>query len=352
KNLKATGGFAGLFSLMNGSVKNLGFIDVDLTCNNWGGAGAIAGYIANNEPTTIENCFVTGKIQGTNAQLGSFTSGNKHEATISNCYSSATLTSTGGGMQGGFVGAVMYINGAENTLTINNSYFAGSITGATVGGFVGANQSYKHPANGTEVININNCALLSATLTGTTVIATANTVDSNGNDDASLNGKTTATVNAENVLVGDKTTIKGAVPAGAVAQAEVVKAVMGWEGFNATEVDATNKLPILAWQTGVENVPAGTKDDPYIIATAEDLCNAYKLVQGGEYWFKQTADIDMKDVKDYHAIEGYNGDYSSTIHYDGQNHLIKNFAPSDRAATVDNGYYCTSIFGVPSGEIS
>lgn len=101
----------------------------------------------------------------------------------------------------------------------------------------------------------------------------------------------------------------------------------------------------------------GTEANPYKIATAEDLCNAYRVVDGngGEVWFEQTADIDMKGVKEYHAISGYDGNYKAVIHYDGKNHLITNFAPENVAwATVGetNFYYCTSVFGVPSGEIS
>ncbi|MDE5555489.1 MAG: hypothetical protein K2J10_09945, partial [Muribaculaceae bacterium] len=101
----------------------------------------------------------------------------------------------------------------------------------------------------------------------------------------------------------------------------------------------------------------GTEANPYKIATAEDLCNAYRVVNGlgCDVWFEQTADIDMTGVKEYHAIAGYDGNYAAVIHYDGKNHLISNFAPDGKPfseVAETNFYYCTSVFGVASGEIS
>ena len=73
---------------------------------------------------------------------------------------------------------------------------------------------------------------------------------------------------------------------------------------------------------------SGTETDPYQIATAEDLCGAYlKTNLAGVTYFVQTADINMAGVKDYHAINGYDGaTYTGVFHYDGQNHVISNFA--------------------------
>ncbi|MDE6449814.1 MAG: hypothetical protein K2L41_07000, partial [Muribaculaceae bacterium] len=107
----------------------------------------------------------------------------------------------------------------------------------------------------------------------------------------------------------------------------------------------------------------GTASDPYLIQSAEDLCNAWKVMADNQkVYFKQTADIDMKDVENYTAINGFNGGwvregepdkhyYSSTFEYDGDNHLIRNFGPKNRNAETDNGYYCQTIFGVLSGSV-
>lgn len=99
--------------------------------------------------------------------------------------------------------------------------------------------------------------------------------------------------------------------------------------------------------------PDGSEANPYLIATAEDLCNAYKkTVEGKLVYFKQTADIDMAGVTDYTTFVGGDAVYGKSIYYDGDNHIIKNFAPVDRVAGVgENAYYNTSIFGTPSGTI-
>lgn len=106
----------------------------------------------------------------------------------------------------------------------------------------------------------------------------------------------------------------------------------------------------------VENAASkgsGTKEDPYTVATADDLCNAWKkTVKGQIVYFKQTADIDMEGITNYTALCGFESEYDKSIYYDGGNHVIKNFAPVDRiAGQGENAYYCTTIFGTPSGTI-
>lgn len=102
-----------------------------------------------------------------------------------------------------------------------------------------------------------------------------------------------------------------------------------------------------------ESKGSGTKEDPYTVATADDLCNAWKkTVKGQIVYFKQTADIDMEGITNYTALCGFESEYDKSIYYDGGNHVIKNFAPVDRiAGQGENAYYCTTIFGTPSGTI-
>ena len=97
----------------------------------------------------------------------------------------------------------------------------------------------------------------------------------------------------------------------------------------------------------------GSKEDPYIIATAADLVAAHeKIVPGAMTYFLQVADIDMTGVTDYVALNGFDGKYTAAFTYDGGNHLITGFAPADKAAADGtNNYYCTSIFGVLSGKV-
>lgn len=102
-----------------------------------------------------------------------------------------------------------------------------------------------------------------------------------------------------------------------------------------------------------ESKGSGTKEDPYTVATADDLCNMWsKMKENDQTYFIQTADIDMTGVENYVAPNGHSGAFACAIHYDGQNHVIKNFAPKDRIAGVgDKAYYCTSVFGVAQGTI-
>lgn len=102
-----------------------------------------------------------------------------------------------------------------------------------------------------------------------------------------------------------------------------------------------------------ESKGSGTKEDPYIVATADDLCNMWsKMKENDQTYFIQTADIDMTGIENYVAPNGHSGAFACAIHYDGQNHVIKNFAPKDRIAGVgDKAYYCTSVFGVAQGTI-
>ncbi|MDE6085369.1 MAG: hypothetical protein K2G40_03075, partial [Muribaculaceae bacterium] len=106
---------------------------------------------------------------------------------------------------------------------------------------------------------------------------------------------------------------------------------------------------------------SGTEADPYIIATVEDLCNAHLAIPqeeaGDVVYFKQTADIDMKGVTDWQALNGWYGSYAGQFCYDGGNHIIRNFAPVDQIEVEDpesegfGHYYDTSIFGVLRGTV-
>ena len=128
---------------------------------------------------------------------------------------------------------------------------------------------------------------------------------------------------------------------------------------NSVTMSATNNqyrvidIVVSDSEGGEAAVEDGTQEHPYLIATAEDLCNAYKLTKPGEMvYFTQTADIDMAGVTDYVCfVGGDNSTYSSQITYDGQNHLIKNFAPADGSALDGLHAYCTSVFGVLNGTV-
>ena len=95
---------------------------------------------------------------------------------------------------------------------------------------------------------------------------------------------------------------------------------------------------------------SGTKEDPWIIATAEDLnamgneSKGNKMFFAGEY-FKQTADIDMKKYPKFEGICGLakttnnKHAYGFAGRYDGGGHVISNM-------TIDRPRnYCVGLFG-------
>jgi hypothetical protein len=82
---------------------------------------------------TIEGCYSTGNVTGTDYYVGGI-AGYVRNSTISNCYSTSDV-STEGDYAGGLVG-YLYEYGGESTLT--GSYATGSVYGETyVGGLVG-----------------------------------------------------------------------------------------------------------------------------------------------------------------------------------------------------------------------
>ena len=94
------------------------------------------------------------------------------------------------------------------------------------------------------------------------------------------------------------------------------------------------------------NLKEGTAENPYKIYSAEDLCDMHnKIVAGERVYFALQNDIDMKDVKDYVPVIGSTGVYEGEFEFDGQNHVISNFAPDPK------DYYYMSLFGVIRGNV-
>ena len=169
KNLK---GESGLFAETRDCIiKNLGLINVDITCD-YQGVGGLVSYLDGGK---INNCYVTGKISSTSVTGGLVCSTSCEDIEIENCYSTAKVT--GGQSSGGLIGAVgngngignmfisncyttsivsgyMYIGGlvgiaSADNIDISNCYATGNVTGDTIiGGLLGAAQS-----NSTNIID-------------------------------------------------------------------------------------------------------------------------------------------------------------------------------------------------------
>ncbi|UKK59177.1 hypothetical protein L6470_12540 [Prevotella communis] len=127
-----------------------------MTLDNLSSSGEFCAPFRYVDGATIKRLHTTGTVvAGSNTSDDKYRTGlvgeSKGTTTISNCWSSVTITSeiAGDGTHGGFVGVV---NGG--TLTLNNCLFDGTISGADTyanGGFVGWTGNY--------TTNINNCLM-------------------------------------------------------------------------------------------------------------------------------------------------------------------------------------------------
>ncbi|MGN0219204.1 MAG: hypothetical protein ACI4AX_02850 [Muribaculaceae bacterium] len=312
-NANSTCYITSIFGVPTGTIKNLGVIDAKVeTAQGAGVLGAYAGQ--SGHPLTVENVYVTGSVKGTGGYTGGLFGTTGAELTLNNVYFNGSVE--GSGFTGGLVGRL------RNPLILNNAYVAGTVTAADA-------------AKG---------ALIASS--------------DKSNIDVMANNFVAFNSGVENVTVG--CTVTGEIP---VATAETKDALVSnvkrnWKSYS--ECRELAGYPALNWQKNCGFAPVtlagkGTADDPYQIATVADLCSAYAVNDGRdwkEFYFKQTADIDMAGVEVYHTIAGHNGLYQSVIHYDGDFHAIKNFGPKDAAANNANSTcYITSIFGVPTGTI-
>lgn len=304
---------ASIFGVASGSIKNLGVIDAKCVSNH--GTGIIAAYGGHGSGSalTLENVYVTGEVNGTGKYAGGILGTTGNDVTMTNCFANVKLTSTDAetNYNGGLIGRL------GNNVELTNVYVAGEVpTGKNAG------------------------------------LATAQA------GDIVVDGVVIFNNGPEVVFSGAKSVVGDATMANTAAtEADGLAEVKGWDAYSAKET--IDGYPALEYALAGE----GTEANPYIIDGQRALCNAYRYVDttipGTEVWFVQTADVDLEGVSEYHAISGSAGgtakaEYFAVIHYDGQNHVIKNFAPDNHPAideNLSNTYYCTTIFGVPSGEI-
>lgn len=142
-----------LFSVANGTVKNLILPDVEIDGNE--NQGAIAQTVG--DKATIENCYISGSITATGSNNGAAggligAAQNAQEAplTIENCVVNANITSKGKFLAGGLIGSVSW----NNAVTIKKCIAMGTVlneNGQGAGGLVGGPN---------RTVTINNSAAL------------------------------------------------------------------------------------------------------------------------------------------------------------------------------------------------
>ena len=127
--INRTTDYIGLFGYLDDvEIRNVGLEDVDITGDD--NVGGLAGS-SNDFNNIIENCYTTGSVTGTGGEVGGFAG--KTVGITRKCFSSAAVI--GGSFQvGGFVG---FCTGG----TISNCYATGSVDSESgfLGGFCGYN---------------------------------------------------------------------------------------------------------------------------------------------------------------------------------------------------------------------
>jgi len=113
----------GLFGwVIGGVIKNIGVVNVNVT------GGCNVGALVGDAHGTVSDSYSSGNVIGAAHAVGGLVGYNGDVCTLSNCYSTASVTSDNN--VGGLVG--------ENAGTVSKSYSTGSVTGDNiVGGLVG-----------------------------------------------------------------------------------------------------------------------------------------------------------------------------------------------------------------------
>ena len=349
--------FAGLFGYIQGggaTFTDIGLIDINISAGQY--AGGLLGYAYNGSTLTITGCYTTGSI--TNVS-GAFTTSNTgglagyifSNGTISNSYSSATVTGTSSGV-GGLIGAIRKVS-------ITNSYATGNVTGTDdTGGLIG---SVGYAGNNSIT---NSYATGNVTGTGSAIGGLVGTVEASGisesyasgnvsgasfvggflgflDDDGShsindsyssghvsgnsnaggflgieYNGTVTNSywnteVSGQNSGLGNGTT-----PAGLTGLTSAqMRQQASYSGFDFTNTWAISEDTTFAWLQfhepgflpgiGTQATGAGTSTDPYQIAILDNLYWLSQNTTVWDAWFQQTADIDASATSTWDSGAGF-----------------------------------------------
>lgn len=355
-NLKISNGveYAGLFgNVWGATIQNC---NVTGEINGYNHTGGIVGYANNN--TYILNCSFQGNVEGNGEDKGGIVGHTSIGCDVSGCYVTGTVTggSAVGGIAGWGVGTIKncyaladvtaagYNAGGIagyycSNFTIENCYYSGRVSASwSAGGIAGT------ALGGT----IQNCVSLAESVTG----SNANRIAGYKNGETltanyAWNGTkvNNATVPAENAG-----TVNGAdlTYAGGTLSPQFNAIFKNNSAWDFTD----NGLPILKNTGGTQSayLPPyltkasfygnGTAENPYEIRNVNDLkLLAEKVNNGTDYegkYFKQTANIDLKNEPNWIPIGGTVIEHTSTWeisvfkgNYDGDGHKITNLTTTE-----------------------
>jgi len=258
-----TDGCGGLFGRLEGEVMNLAVVDVNITSSG----GPVGGVVAWNVGTLL-CCCSTGAVSGTYGVGGSV--GWNDLGTVTQCYSECAVS--GNSSVGGLIG--------RNRGVASNSYNIGAASGVEdVGGLVGLNDggTVTHcyaigAANGIEDVG----GLVGGNASGGVLRSFWDMQASGQAESAGGTGKTTAEMQMAKTFLDAGWDFVGETANGSEDIWKIV------EGLT---------YPLLSWQK--YSGGTGEPNDPYQIATAEDLITLGETPEDYDKHFILTADIDL-----------------------------------------------------------
>lgn len=283
----------------------------------------------------VSGCFVTGTVTGGNHVGGIAGSG---VGTIKNCYALADVTA-GGDSAGGIAGDAFNV-------TIENCYYSGEVSSnGNAGGIAGI-------ASGTTTIN--NCVSLAESVTGiwkVNRIAGKNSATLTNNyawDGTKINGNIVPAENAGGVNGADLTYAGGTL---SPQFSEIFGNDSAWkfteDGLPILKnTGGTQSAYLPPYLTGEGFYGKGTAENPYEIRNVNDLKLLAEKVNSGETYegkyFKQTADIDLNNETNWTPIGKLNNPFKGIFNGDG--HQITNLEVTGNSNNA-------GLFGYVDGAI-
>ena len=275
----------------------------------------------------VSGCFVTGTVTGGNCVGGIAGNG---VGTIKNCYALADVTAAGDSAGG--------IAGYAYNLSIENCYYSGKVSSnGNAGGIAGI-------ARNSE---IQNCVSLAESVTGIWKVNriagknSAKLTDNYAWSGTTINGNPVPADGAAGVNGADLTYAGGKL---SEQFSEIFSNNSAWKFTDnglpiLKNVGGTQSAYLPPYLTGEGFYGKGTEKNPYEIRNVNDLkLLAEKVNSGTDYegkYFKQTADIDLEN-KDWTPIGGTVIEHPSTWeisvfkgNYDGDGYKITNLTTTE-----------------------
>lgn len=347
-NLKITTSedYQGLFGFIkNGTVKNLGVEDADISVSGYGSyVGGVAGQVTGSS-SSIENCYVTGSVTG-GRNVGGVAGVVESNSSIENCYVAGSVTgrlyvgglagqtymfssiknsyATGAVLGGSNAGGV--VGSASMGATIENCYATGAVSGTQdcIGGVAGDN----------DRASITNCVALNPSVQGgnDTNRVVGKNVDStiSGNyawDGMKVNGSTVTDGSTDNIN-GEALTYNSGNRTFNQSFNKIFESASGWNPLTDDALPTLADVPNAKDQSSEipAYIQAGVSGDLLVITTKEELEDFRDEVNNRNNYSGKTvllaADIDLSDVDNWTPIGSSSFPFSGT--FDGGGHAIRN----------------------------